>query len=245
MLCVPEPSKKATENDIKYWAETRRYFQCCKSPGRAGLHLLLSVSAKHTAEQSLFPLLSLRSDAAHCSLVTQNSLLAVDLPQKRLVYSSQPAATAHKAGPCPLVPIQRGFLRFKFLTQGSLGQRCGGVGTSQSLGFISASGTPRWYSHWQLCSLLLMHGPSCWQAGEERRGEDRRGFFFSVGWLWFFAYAQLVDFPWAIPDHPSNFSNLRQVPDRARKPPWGFWRTQKPDAGGKHHLSPEESHATS
>lgn len=113
-----------------------------------------------------------------------NPVLAVYLPQKRLFYSSQSAAMVYKAGPWPLVSIQRGFLRFKFLTQGSLGQRCGGVGTSRSLGFISASGTPQRYRSWLLCSsLLLMRGPSYWQRQDERRGQ--KGIFFILGWVGF------------------------------------------------------------
>lgn len=168
-----------------------------------------------------------------------NHVPAVYLSQKRLFHSSQPAAVVYKAGLWPLVTIQREFLWFKFLTQGFLGQACGTVGTSQILGFISASGTPQWYRSWLLCSLLLMHWPSCWQAEDERTEGD---FSFWLGGL--FDCAQLVNFPWAISEHPSNF-NLRQAPDRARKPQWGFWRMQKPDAAGNHHVLPKESNTTS
>lgn len=81
---------------------------------------------------------------------------------------------------------------FKLLTQGSLGQHCGGVGTSQSLGFISASGTPQWYRSWLLCSLLLVHGASSWQAEDERR--EKRGIFL-FGWMFFLAMHSWQTFP--------------------------------------------------
>lgn len=43
MLCIPEPSKKTTENDITYWAGQGQHFQYYKNPVRACLHHLLPV----------------------------------------------------------------------------------------------------------------------------------------------------------------------------------------------------------
>lgn len=186
MLCVPKSSQKATETAIKYWAGTWMYFQYCKSPVSACLHLLPPIFSQ--AYDWTKPFFCFYSKMMLPLLLTGDSklnpVLAVYLPQKRLFYSSQSAAMVYKAGPWPLVNIQRGVLWFKFLTQGSLGQRCGGVGTSRSLGFISASGTPQRYRSWLLCSsLLLMRGPSYWQKQDERRGQ--KGIFFILGWVGF------------------------------------------------------------
>lgn len=72
----------------------------------------------------------------------------------------------------------------------------------QGLVFFSASGTPQMYKTRLLCSLLPLHGPSCWQMEDERRGQ--KGFFVVWSVLFFFSScAQLVKFPWAIPEHPS------------------------------------------
>lgn len=53
---------QATENLGKYWAGTGMYFQFCKSPLRDYIPFFYQFPAKSKTEQSLFPLLLLRSE---------------------------------------------------------------------------------------------------------------------------------------------------------------------------------------
>lgn len=114
----------------------------------------------------------------------------------------------------------------------------------QGLVFFSASGTPQMYKTRLLCSLLPLHGPSCWQMEDERRGQ--KGFFVVWSVLFFFFFLCTAGKISLGNSRASlHFCNHCQVSDRARKPQWDFWRMQKPDAAGKHHVfSKERSNIT-
>lgn len=162
---------QARKNDGKYWTGTGMYFQLCKSPVRDYLTFFYQFSAKLKTEQSIFPLLLLKTEYLLLSGDSKlGHVLAMCLPQKNLFHSSPSAAGVYQAGPWPLVTIPREALWFKFHTHSSLGQHCGGVGTSQSLGLISVLGTPQRDRSWLLWSLSLGHGSGLADREDERKG---------------------------------------------------------------------------
>lgn len=152
---------------------------CTSSPAKAQQGLVsiffYQISVKHTAEQSLFPLLLLKSDATCCSLVTQTSGLCLQSICPRTGWFTA-------LGRLPwCTKLGRDHPKRVFVVQvphpGLFGPTLWwGRNIPDSGTHLSLRDSPVVRT---LAALLTAPAAQAklLQTGDEKRGEDRRGFF--------------------------------------------------------------------
>lgn len=209
-LCIPKSSNR------KWWwvlGRDRDALPVLQKPSKGLSHFLLSVSsqAKDWTKPFSFAFTQEWVPAAECWLKIQPCACNVSAPEKSVSQLSMCCcgvpSWAMTTRDHPEV------LWFKSHTQSSWAnmaevQEHPRVWDS----FISLLGTPQRYRSWLLWPLSLGHGSVLAEWEGKKKGQ--KGIFFLSDNI--FVYEQLVNFPWAIPEHPSNSSNLCQVSCRTR-----------------------------